>query len=98
MKTEARQALKTVLVTTLIVAALVALAWWSMAGLVLVTLAALLGLAVGWRLGYRHGVTQAEPVRRARRRGGRPQQQSAQPSNTMMPGERVMRRPARPKR
>ena len=68
MKTEARQALKTVLVATLIVAALVALAWWSMLGLVLATLAALLGLAVGWRLGYRHATTQAAQARRARRR------------------------------
>lgn len=68
MSTEAQQALKTVGLSTLVVAALVGLAWWSMAGLVLVSLGTLLGLAVGWHLGTRHAVAQAGQVRQARRR------------------------------
>ena len=68
MNTEARQALKTVLLAAVVVAALVALAWWSLAGMVLVTLGTLLGLVVGWHLGYRHAADQAEKTRRARRR------------------------------
>lgn len=68
MNTEARQALKTVGISTLVVAALVALAWWSMLGLVLVTLGTLLGLAVGWHLGTRHAAAQAGQARQARPR------------------------------
>ena len=68
MNTEARQALKTVGLSTLVVAALVALAWWSMLGLVLVTLGTLLGLAVGWHLGTRHAADQAGQARRVRPR------------------------------
>ena len=68
MSSEARQALKTVGLAAPVVAALVALAWWSMLGLALVTLGTLLGLAVGWHLGYRHGVAQAAQARRVRPR------------------------------
>ena len=89
MSPEARQALKTVGLSTLVIAALVALAWWSLLGLVLVTLGVLLGLAVGWNLGARHAAAQAGQTRRARRR-------TTQPKKTM--GEQVTRRPARPTR
>lgn len=68
MNTETRQALKMVGLSTLVVAALVALAWWSLLGLVLVILGTLLGLALGWHLGYRYGAEQAEQTRRARPR------------------------------
>lgn len=88
MSSEARQALKTIVVSALVVATLVALAWWSLLGLVLVTLGTLLGLAVGWRLGTRHAAAQAGQTRRARRR-------TTQPNKTM--GEQVTRRPTRPK-
>ena len=68
MSAETRQALKTIGLSALVVAALVALAWWSMLGMVLVTLGTLLGLVVGWRLGYRYATAQAAQARRARRR------------------------------
>ena len=68
MNTEARQALKTVGLSAPVVAALVALAWWSMLGLVLVTLGTVLGLAVGWHLGYRYGYSRAAQARRVRPR------------------------------
>ena len=67
MNTEARQALKTVGLSTVVVAVLVALAWWSLLGLVLVILGTALGLAVGWRLGAQHAAAQAGQARRARR-------------------------------
>ena len=68
MNKEARQALKVVGLSTLVVAVLVALAWWSLLGLVLVTLGTLLGLAVGWRLGSRYGSSRAKQARRVRPR------------------------------
>ena len=68
MTGEWRQTLTTILLAGLGIAAMVGLAWWSMVGLVLVTLAALLGLAVGWYLGVRHAAAQAAQTRRARRR------------------------------
>lgn len=68
MNMEARQTLKTVGLSTLVVATLVVLAWWSMLGLVLVILGTLLGLVVGWHLGYRHAAAQAAQTRRARPR------------------------------
>ena len=89
MSAEIRQALKTVGLSTLVVAALVALAWWSMLGLVLVLLGTVLGLAVEWRLGYRHAADRAGQARRARRRTTR--------SNKTM-GEQDTRRSARPTR
>lgn len=89
MTKEGQQALKTIVIVTLLAAILVWLAWLSMADLVFVALAALLGLAVGWRLGTRHAAAQARQARRVRRR-------TTQPSKTM--GEQVMRRPARPTR
>lgn len=68
MTEEARQALKTVVIATLVAVILVGLAWVSMADLVLCALSAVLGLAVGGYLGYRSGYHQAEEARRARRR------------------------------
>lgn len=68
MNTEALQALKTIVVSALVVAVLVALAWWSMLGLVRVILGTLLGLVVGWRLGYRHAAAQEAQAHRTRRR------------------------------
>lgn len=68
MTEEARQALKTVVIATLVAVILVALAWVSMADLVFVVLAGVLGLAVGWTLGARHVAAQVQQTRRPRRR------------------------------
>jgi fatty acid desaturase len=68
MSEETRQVLKTVLVAGVCVAALTALAWWSVVGMVFVALAALVGLAVGWHLGVQHALAEADQARRTRRR------------------------------
>ena len=68
MTQERRQVLTTIGIATLVSAILVGLAWVSMADLVLCILSASLGLAIGWRLGYRHGVAQAAQTRRPRPR------------------------------
>ena len=61
----ARRSLYLVLLVALVVAGEVALAWWSVAGFVFVTLAALLGRGVGWSLGYHHALAQVEQARQA---------------------------------
>ena len=68
MSSERRQAIRSVLLVLRCVTILVALAWWSLAGMALVTLGTLVGSAVGWRLDYRHATDQAEQARRARLR------------------------------
>lgn len=68
MSEEARQALTTVVIATLIAAILIGLAWVSMADLVFVVLAGVLGLAVGWTLGARHVAAQVQHQRQRRRR------------------------------
>lgn len=68
MTKEGRQALKTVVIAALVATILVALAWVSMADLVFVVLAGVLGLAVGWTLGARHVAAQVQQTRRPRRR------------------------------
>ncbi|HLV98701.1 MAG TPA: hypothetical protein VKT82_08500 [Ktedonobacterales bacterium] len=74
MSRETRQSVKLVLVVAAVVAVLTALAWWSVVGLVFVVLAALVGLAVGWTLGYQHAlkeIEQAQPARRRRTGAGK---------------------------
>lgn len=68
MAQEIRQALKSALVATVCVAVLTVLAWWSVVGLVFVTLAALLGLGVGWHLGVQHTLVEEDQAHRPRRR------------------------------
>lgn len=68
MTEEARQALTTVVIASLVAAMLVGLAWVSMADLVFVVLAGVLGLGVGWTLGARHVAAQTQQTRRPRRR------------------------------